>query len=252
MGLVQISVEIQELIKGLNDLEKRQLPFALMTGLNLTVDDVKAATQHEMRDSFDRPTPYTLKGIRIKRATKTESYADASLQDQGGKNRPSQYLQPEIKGGPRGLKGYERLLGDRYTVPGNDIRRDVYGNIPGGLITRLLSDSGLLRGGAALRSWQDQMAAAERAKKNRTRRTSRGEGVYFIGAPGGGRYPAGVWERRRVGQYRVIRPVLLFLDHSPNYEPRLEWGFTARLIWKRNFKVNFQQGLAYALATARK
>lgn len=250
--MIRIDVDIAGLLAGLSDLEKRQLPFATMTALNLTVEELQAAIRHEMRDSFDRPTPYTLRGVRVQRATKAALYAEVALQDTGKHpSRPTRYLRPEIEGGPRGMKGYEKLLGRRYTVPGKELRLDRYGNIPGGQIVRLLSDAGLLRGGVTTRGWQEEVDAEARAKARREKRGRTGKAVYFVGRPGGGRLPEGVWERRRIGRYSVVRPVMIFLDRAPEYEPRLEWDFTARLVWKRHYPVNFQQALAYAMATRR-
>jgi hypothetical protein len=216
-----------------------------------------------MKDSFNRPTPYTLRGIRIKRATKQTLFAEVALQDSGGRNRPSQYLKPQIEGGPRNLKGYEKQIGRGYplrltkpfTAPGKDYPRDPYGNIPGGIITRTLSDIGILRGRPGTRTHYESSKAVERLAARRTKRGASGKPVCFLRAPGGGRYPMGIWERRRIIKdekvFWTIRPVFIFVN-STNYEPRLEWDFTARLIFERNFHVNFQQALAYALATARK
>lgn len=251
--MIRVEVDVKGLLEGLSDLEKRQLPFATMTALNLTVEELQAAIRHEMRDSFaGGPTPYTLRGVRVRRATRQELSAEVALQDTGKHpNRPTRFLRPEIEGGPRSMKGYEKLLGRRYTVPGRELRLDRYGNIPGGQIARLLSDAGLLRGGVMKRTLQEEMDADARAKARREKRGRTGKAVYFVGRPGGGRLPEGVWERRRIGRYSVVRPVLIFLDRAPVYEPRLEWDFTARLIWKRHYPVNFQQALAYAMATRR-
>lgn len=249
--MITIDIDIKGLLAGLTDLEKRQLPFAMVTGLNITAEELKTAVQHEMKDSFNRPTPYTLRGVRVRRATKQSLEAEVSLQDAGGRNRPSQYLKPEIKGGPRNLKGYELQMGGRFTVPGKDFPRDAYGNIRGGVITRALNDLGILRGQVTSRTSSESKAAAERLAAKRTKRGTSGKPVCFLGAPGGGRLPLGIWERRKIGKYWVVRPVLIFVD-SPNYQPRLDWEFTARMIWKSNFQVNFQQGMAYALAIAKR
>lgn len=60
--MIQVTMDIKALVAELNDLEKRQLPFAMQQALNLTADELRTAYQREMRDSFDRPTPYTLRG----------------------------------------------------------------------------------------------------------------------------------------------------------------------------------------------
>jgi len=250
--MIQIEFDMKDFLAHMTDLEKRQLPFAVMTGLNITSDEMKERLQHEMRDSFDRPTPYILKGIRIRYARKSELFAEISLQDSLGKARPSQVLQAEIDGGPRRLKAFERQLGGKFTVPGKEMPRNAYGNLPGGLITRALNDSGLLRGKVTPRTPSEIQEALTRLHRSKTRRGARGGSVYLLGKPGGGRLPEGVWERRKVGRYWVIRPVMVFLDRAPVYGPRLEWGFTTRWIFRRQFPINFQQALNYAMATARR
>lgn len=249
--MIHVTMDIKALMATLTDLEKRQLPFAVQTALNLTADELRAAYQHEMRDSFDRPTPYTLRGIRIRYATKKTLDAEVRLQDAGGRNRPSQYLRPEIQGGPRRLKAYEIQLGRRYTVPGREMARDMYGNLQGGIITRALAQMGILRGGVTQRSSQEQAEAAAKLQKRRKSLGKSGRPVYFVGRPGGGRLPEGLWERRKIGQYWVTRPVLIFLDQAPTYSPRLEWEFTAQHVHRTHFETNFRQALAYARATAK-
>lgn len=249
--MIHVTMDIQALMATLSDLEKRQLPFVVQTALNLTADELRAAYQREMRDSFDRPTPYTLRGVRVRYATKKSLDADVRLQDAGGRNRPSQYLRPEVEGGPRRMKAYEIQLGRRYTVPGKEMARDRYGNLQGGIITRALSQMGLLRGGVTQRTSQDQAEAAAKLQKRRKSLGKSGKPVYFVGRPGGGRLPEGLWERRKIGQYWVTRPVLIFLDQAPTYAPRLEWEFTAQHVHRTHFETNFRQALAYARATAK-
>lgn len=249
--MIHVTMDIQALMATLSDLEKRQLPFAVQTALNLTADELRTAYQREMRDSFDRPTPYTLRGVRVRYATKKSMDAEVRLQDAGGRNRPSQYLRPEVEGGPRRMKAYEIQLGRRYTVPGKEMARDRYGNLQGGIITRALSQMGLLRGGVTQRTSQDQAEAAAKLQKRRKSLGKSGKPVYFVGRPGGGRLPEGLWERRKIGQYWETRPVLIFLDQAPTYAPRLEWEFTAQHVHRTHFETNFRQALAYARATAK-
>ena len=250
--MIQVSMEIRYLVAGLQDIEKRQLRFITARALTKTAEEARGAVRDEMRTEFDRPTAYTLRGVRVLVATKSRLYSDVELADSGGRNRPSQFLRPEIEGGPRSLKGYERLLGGRFTVPGRDVRRDAYGNIPGGQITRALSDSGLLRGGVVNGGAQDQAAAAARARAKRTKRAASGKPVFFVGAPGAaGQNPKGVWERRKVGRYWVTKPILLFVDR-PHYQARLEWRYTIDRVFRLRFQDHFWMSLQIARTTARK
>lgn len=187
--MIHVTMDIKALMATLTDLEKRQLPFAMQQALNLTADELRTAYQREMLDSFDRPTPYTLRGVRVRYATKKSLDAEVRLQDSGGRNRPSQYLRPEVYGGPRRMKAYEIQLGRRYTVPGREMARDMYGNLQGGIITRALAQMGILRGGVTQRTSQDQTDAAAKLKQRRKKMGRAGKPVYFVGRPGGGRLP---------------------------------------------------------------
>jgi len=248
--MFKISTETKTLLANLSNIEKQHLPFAVARALTKTAQEAQGVVRDEMRIEFDRPTPYTLRGIRVVPATKQRLFAELKLQDQGGRNRPSQYLRPNIEGGGRNLKGYERLLGNRFTVPGKDAPRDAYGNISGGTITRMLNDNGVLRGKTTERTPWEQKGSAQRLRDRKAKRAASGKPVYFIGAPGDGR-TKGVWERRKIGKYWVTRPLLLFVDR-PHYQPRFEWRYTIERTFKLRFKDHFEMSLRIAQATARK
>ena len=249
--MIKIGIESKALTDKLTDFQKRQLPFALARALTETALEAQRMVRNEMRIEFDRPTPYTLKGVRVISASKAKLFADVALQDGGGRNRPTQFLLPEIQGGPRNVKGYEKLLGNRYTVPGKELHLDAYGNIPGGWIARALSDSNLLRGGVTARTSKDAKVDMERMRARRAKRAASGKPVYFIGRPGGGRLPEGVWERRKIGSAWVVRPILIFVDRAPRYEERFEFRYTIDRVFRLRFNAHFAMSLQIALATAK-
>lgn len=105
----------------------RQLPFAISRALNAVAGDVEKNTVKRMRRTFDRPTPFTLRGVLVRRSSKRNLVVHI-----GFKDRQADYLDRQEHGGRRLPKG--RAL----VVPGRR-RANKYGNLPRGSVKRLLS-----------------------------------------------------------------------------------------------------------------
>ena len=241
---MQVKVEIKSLdeVKSwLKSIPEKQLPFALSKAVNDTAKEVKAELVNEMKRVFDRPTNYTLNSVFIKPATKRDLTAIVGFKEWGGKGTPaSKYLAPQMFGGNRGLKRSERSLqragllpSGMYWTPGKGARLNSHGNISGGQITQILS---VLQ--ASVDTAQN-MTARSRVKNRKPRE-------YFVGKPGGGRLPLGVYERRG----RKIKPVLVFVK-SPNYKPRFLFFETAEKTVNKVWLQKMGEAIQYALATAR-
>lgn len=241
---MQIKVEIKgldEVKSWLKSIPEKQIPFAMSKAINETAKEVKADLVSEMKKVFDRPTSYTLNSVFIKPATKRDLTAIVGLKEWGGKGTPaSKYLSPQILGGSRGFKRSERALqrsgllpSGMYWTPGKGARLDSHGNISGGQITQILS---VLQ--ASVDTAQN-MTARSRVKNRKPR-------AYFVGTPGGGRLPLGVYERKG----RKIKPVLVFV-RSPNYKPRFLFYETGQKTVDRVWLKKMGEAIRYALATAR-
>ncbi len=154
---MQINIKIDGLDAALSALEgfsTRRMNAAIATALSRTASDTKAALQREMRDSFDRPTPFTLNSVFVKRATATDLTAEVGIKDDQAGTRPAQrWIRWQVYGGERTMKAFERLLvahgymrdGDR-AVPGQAAKLDAYGNISRGQIIQILSQLGIESG----------------------------------------------------------------------------------------------------------
>lgn len=105
----------------------RQLPFAISVALNETARDAERNTRKRLARVIDRPTPFTLRGTLVRRASKRNLVARV-----GFKDRQAGYLRWQEEGGRRTPTGRALL------VPGNR-RRNRYGNIPRGAVQRLLA-----------------------------------------------------------------------------------------------------------------
>lgn len=266
--MVKIDVrgfDVSQVVRGLDRLQREQIPFAMALALTQTAKDVQAAEQKEMRDVFDRPTPYTLRSLFLRPATKQRLEAQVFFKDESGttgKGTPAtKYLLPQVFGGLRNQKRFERALQrsaklppghdqEIYAVPGEGARLDSFGNLSRGQIVQILSDLRLLEqvAGAKQNRLTRAEVAARRAGGDKRVRYKRAK--YFIGAPGDGRLPLGVWEYIRSAFGRGIRPVLIFVSR-PQYEPRFDFFDVGRRVADKEFVLNFRVALTRALATAR-
>ena len=222
-----------------------QMPFATAKALTLTAKQAQAAVVAEMTRVFDRPTPWALRGTYVKPATKTDLSALLWIKDDAGNGGipADRFLRPEIESGPRRHKKFEKALiaagvmpADMYAVPGARVPLDRYGNVTPGTLRAILSGIG----------------AAERTAgylANRTARSAkRGKkkADYFVGRPGNGKGPLGIWQR--VG--RGARPILIFVK-QPTYRKRLDfYGVAARVAADR-FLPTFVETFNAAVASQR-
>lgn len=123
----QLRRDIDRVIKGLNAIQKKQVPFAISVALNKVATDAQRRAQRRARTDLDRPTPFTLRGIRVERSSKTNLTAAVYIQE-----IQSDYLRFQISGGQRKPKR-------RAVVIPVSLRRNKYGNIPRGKIKALLN-----------------------------------------------------------------------------------------------------------------
>jgi hypothetical protein len=118
--MITISVrdDFRRATRMMTDLERRQLPFALARALNNTAKAAQLDVQRELPRAFDKPTPFTQRGIAIKTASRGELEAEVFV-------RPIQaeYLGLQERGGTREPKG-------QALVTPVAVRLNQYGNIP--------------------------------------------------------------------------------------------------------------------------
>lgn len=130
------------------DLSKDQVPFATALMLTWTGQDIKKAERAEMLRVFDNPTAFTLNSLYLTPATKKKHEALVWFKDYAPKGTAAaKYLQPQVVGGIRQAKRYEKALrrkgmlpAGKITVPGAGARLTKGGNISRGQITRMLSN----------------------------------------------------------------------------------------------------------------
>lgn len=142
--MLSVTDNIDDFERSLTHFERQQLPFAVSFAINETLADVKREEERLLPVRLDRPTAFTQRGLAIKRATKRRLVGQV-----GFKPIQSEYLQKVEEGGIRKPKKKAIL------VPVNQ-RVNKYGNLPKGVIRRLLARpnvfSGNVKGVAGI--WQ--------------------------------------------------------------------------------------------------
>jgi len=249
---------IEEIKKQLDDVQKKQLPFATKEAINATSTEIKVALEKEIGKVFDQPTPWTLNSLRIRYATKALLSGLVWVKDKldSGKGTPAdEYLIAEIKGGKRPLKKFEKALrrvgilpDGMYAVPGKFADMDSYGNMSRAQIIQIIS---------YFQAFGEQGYKANMNEKGfkRLLKGNKKQGImgysYIIGGKGRAAHlPPGIYKRIPFASGSAIRPVLMFVK-EPSYSMRFDFFGIADKIAKARFVTIFKKKLAEALRTAR-
>ena len=242
MTTINVSVSVDEAVKRLGFVRK-QIPFITSLSLNRTGQKVRAKEEHEIRDVFDRATPYIQRSIFLKPSNKSNLTATVGIKDFASKSVPAtKILEAEIKGGARRLKRYEIALrrvgalpNGYYTVPGAAAQIDQYGNIARKHITQIL---------AYFKAFPEagyKANSTDRSRARLKRGTKKKLGVsYFVGRPGDGKSPLGIWMRIHSSFGSAIKPVLIFIK-SAQYQSVFDFKFVAENTVKREFNGEFER-----------
>ncbi|KAA5603020.1 hypothetical protein F1188_20020 [Roseospira marina] len=228
--------------RDIADFSDRQVPFAMMNALTRTANAAKDRARDEIDRVFDRPTKYTRNSLFVRAARKARLEASVNIKDFAPKGTPAfKYLAPQIEGGPRREKRFERALqaaghlprGTR-AVPGEGIDLDRSGAVSRGQITKILS---------YLRASPDPMQNRGATAGRRVRRRDQ----YFLGRPKNQPdLPEGVWKRERS---RLV-PTLVFVRRA-EYRPRFAFADIIHGTVEDEFGGHFRDALHEAHATRR-
>lgn len=229
--MIKITVDTTSLANGLKATQ-RKIERSTALALTQTAKHAQKAVIAEMPRVFDRPTPYALRGTRVKSANYKTGRLEASVEFKTdvSKGTPAEkYLQAEVFGGRRRLKRFEIALqrigvlpAGMVVVPGKGIKLDAYGNIPARDIVVTLS---------YLQAFGEQGYKANMSKEKREKlfkgsRTKDGWELFVVRqgmrpARSGKQLHPGIWRRRIIhGFGSSIQPWMLFVS-QPLYRPRL-------------------------------
>lgn len=175
-----VSADSSKLIAQINKLKSDRIPKALMDAANEIGSVINSILRKEISERFDRPTLHTQRAIDWKRATRERPEVRIWVKEDPNKGTAqAKYLDPQMRGGPRRHKRFERALiakglmpANLYAVPSRGAPVDSHGNVPGSFIVRMLSD---------LQAFGEQGYRANRKAKRRGVKKQN----YFFAAPGG-------------------------------------------------------------------
>lgn len=223
---------IAEWTRNLEDIYRRQIPYATAQALNDTVEDLRDHHRMVLPVVFDRPTRYTLNSLRVlKASTRRDLVAGIYFKESNRSGR--HYLLPQVEGGGRPHKAFEKWLirrgimaSNEYAVPASGLKLDAYGNVSTGIITSILSQ---LFAGPDAHQWETKRSR-KRAGQARNR--------YFV-PQAGSALRRGIW--RRKGK-KTIEPVFIFVS-AVAYQTRYPF-FDISVDYARTyFPINFERRL---------
>jgi len=220
---LKITSNLDVLRRALTDTQRNRIPSITRNALNDAAIDARDAERLKIAQVFDRPTRFTINSPvfpKHLKATKEHLVATVGMlrDEAAGGTPPASYLSPQVQGGPRRLKPFERRLREagilragEFAVPARGVRLNAYGNISGAMLAQILSQ---------LRAYSEVGFLANETKGSRKRAGARRQARYFVPRTEGGRLPRGVYERRG----RDIKAVLIFVDAAPRYRPLYKFG----------------------------
>lgn len=220
---LDISADFRGLTRRLDAFAQRQVPYGAALAVNDLAKQVQAAEVENLRTVFDNPTPFTLKSVGVRKATKATLTAVLYVRDVA-----AAYLLPYEVGGPHALGTKRGLL-----VPKN-APLNAYGNLPRNLLRSLKGRKDIYIGAITTAKgeriagvWQRSTPPAAAGKRGRGKRST------LAPHHGGG-----------------LRLLIRFEDplavtHHLGYRTR------AQQVVAANYRKAFGRGLARAIATAR-
>jgi len=208
-----LRVDLRDFRRGLDDMAKRQLPFAAALALTETARAVAEAESAALPEVFDRPTPFTGRAFGVIGARKSNLTAMVFAKD-----IQAAYLAPYETGGVQ-------VLGNKRAVlTPVDAKTNAYGNLSRGQL-------------AKLKARPDVFVGAVKLKDGRTL-----NGVWQRSAP-----VKGLRGANRTGHLKLL---IAFTNPKP-IAPRFDYQARAAATVARVFPPALRRALVRAQATAR-
>lgn len=206
----------------------KQVNYATAVALTKTAKRAQAALPADMDRELDRPTPFTKGSIFVTPANKNNLTAVI-----GFKDRAATYMLKQIAGGT--VNPGRAGLRLPATVGLNQ-----YGNIPKGLIAKLI-------------------AVAKKEGKGLTKRKSRTIKVsnkveLFYGDPadvGAHHFPPGIYKRIDLGGRHQLIPIVIFPRVAAHYKPRFHFRRNVERVVRDVFPGEFNTAFNNAMASAK-
>jgi hypothetical protein len=237
--VIKVQSNIKELM-ALHNGDQKHMRLSAAIALTKTAKAAQEELRKEMEKAFDRPTPYALNSTYVRTANINRLEAEVGIKDESVKGTPAiNFLGPQIGGGERRLKRFEKALQaysllpqGMYAVPGSAAKLDGFGNMARGQIMQILS----------------ALKAAERYSgysANRTRASAKrkkNQPQFFVGRPGGGKLPLGIWQVFRFGHGSAVKPVIIYTSRA-TYKTRFDFQGIVDRVAARDFDRLFVEQL---------
>ncbi|MGE8452096.1 MAG: hypothetical protein ACN6OP_16015 [Pseudomonadales bacterium] len=227
--MINISVrfDVKALQRDLNNLARKQVPFATAQALNVVAKQVQAAERTNMAKVLDKPTPFTLNSIGVKLATKSSLTARVFVKDIA-----AAYLLPYEKGGKNKLNGRALLKPVGQKV-------NQYGNLPRNKIRQLLAKPNVFVGVVTFKkSGRTINGVWERPMAGQRERT--------------GKYGTKGDTQNRIGGVRTGLKLLVKFEDAHEAKQWLNYQGVARKVIAASFSRELSTAMGRAIASAKK
>lgn len=262
---MNITVEFKGLdavIKNLDSIATKQVPFAVANALNKTAGMVQTYERMKMKSMLDRPTPHALRTLVIDYAKKKTNKYEASVfftddeTNRFGGTPGANFMQPQVEGGQRNLKRFEHALRYRnilpanmFVVPGIGCPLDAYGGIPVSVINQVISYLGArYKVGYNLETTDKKKTMLAKGSK----RTGFGFEYFVSNGRGvnGQHLPPGIYKRVKFASGSAIKPFFMFVK-QPSYHKRFPFYEIAQQVVDKFFNQYFNESMEAAIRTAK-
>ena len=138
---ISVKHNVHAVLKGMDDIARKQMPFAVSRALNDTADELVKAETMEIKRKVDRPTPFTMRTWAMLRSNKARLQSVVYAKD-----IQAEYLSILNTGGTRSPKG------KAIPIPQHSSIINQYGNMPNKAIAKRYGNkskyfSGVPKGG---------------------------------------------------------------------------------------------------------
>jgi len=218
---VSVVSNIREVEKYLNDVQRRQLPFATANALNRTAFQAQRALRKQAPKKLDRPTRFTVNAFMVDKASKRQaSEMQASVYIAGSQGKPRgadrvSYLGWQVEGGVRTTGGAGT------GVPTANAKLNQYGNIPN-------RKAGLVKKNQFIGTIRGITGVWERGHFSRT----------------------GKWSKQGKRRATNVKLIVAF-ERQVSYKPKFPFYKIATRVIRNNFHKHMESSLRQALASAR-
>ena len=232
---LRVKLDAAALLEGLDDLQKKQIPYALAKTLTDCVKDGQSAVQESLGSKFELRNNFTRQGIRIKPADKRGDRIEADVHTDTA-NRSSgapDYLGQQEVGGEKVPHGGHQYI----AVPTVYLRI-----LAPGVIPAELRPKNLLRAVGGRYDTTRRTKGGERQIALRNQKLVRGM-VFFLQRLEDGHMAI-------LGRYANAHDAYPFylLISETDVKPRLEMEKTVRDAVEKSFPVNWQENFRRIMA----